>query len=175
MAAWDDAGEQLAEDRPGQMSGRVGFGSGQGRVTGRIGRPAPDPYLSPGRVGLARAPCAGVSGRGFFGLGRVLGQKSRAVPGPLIVAGQKIRPAPTRHVARVGSGRVFFGRVGSGCSGRVTHAQVYVRVGNQISGRFAARQTREIIWQYLVSTTVRRKKLRTAFRLKKEKKNQSVW
>ena len=123
--------------RPGQTSGRVGFGSGQGRVTGRIGRPAPDPYLSPGRVGLARAPCAGVSGRvfsgwvgffglwvGFFGLGRVLGQKSRPVPGPLIVAGQKIRPAPTRHVARVGSGRVFFGRVGSGCSGRVTHAQV---------------------------------------------------
>ena len=57
--------------RPGQTSGRVGFGSGQGRVTGRIGRPAPDPYLSPGRVGLARAPCAGVSGRVFFGLGRV--------------------------------------------------------------------------------------------------------
>ena len=116
--------------RPGQTSGRIGFGSGQGRVTGRIGRPAPDPYLSPGRVGLARAPCAGVSGRVFFGLGRVFwplgrvfrvgsgfGSKITARARPVDCCGSKntARAHPPRSSGRVG----FF----SGGLGRV------VRVG----------------------------------------------
>ena len=129
-----DSSPATLASTPGQTSGRVGFGSGQGRVTGRIGRPAPDPYLSPGRVGLARAPCAGVSGRVFFGLGRVFwplgrvfrvgsgfGSKITARARPVDCCGSKntARAHPPRS-----SGRVFFGRVGSGCSGRVTHAQV---------------------------------------------------
>ena len=113
--------------RPGQMSGRVGFGSGQGRVTGRIGRPAPDPYLSPGRVGLARAPCAGVSGRVFFGLGRVFwplgrvfrvgsgfGSKITARARPVDCCGSKntARAHPPRSSGRVGSGFFRAGWVG---------------------------------------------------------------
>ena len=123
--------------RPGQTSGRVEFGSGQGRVTGRIGRPAPDPYLSPGRVGLARAPCAGVSGRVFFGLGRVFwplgrvfrvgsgfGSKITARARPVDCCGSKntARAHPPRSSGRVGSG--FFGRVGLGLSGRAARDQV---------------------------------------------------
>jgi len=113
--------------RPGQMSGRVGFGSGQSRVTGRIGRPAPDPYLSPGRVGLARAPCAGVSGRVFFGLGRVFwplgrvfrvgsgfGSKITARARPVDCCGSKntARAHPPRSSGRVGSGFFRAGWVG---------------------------------------------------------------
>ena len=113
--------------RPGQTSGRVGFGSGQGRVTGRIGRPAPDPYLSPGRVGLARAPCAGVSGRVFFGLGRVFwplgrvfrvgsgfGSKITARARPVDCCGSKntARAHPPRSSGRVGSGFFRAGWVG---------------------------------------------------------------
>ena len=109
------------------MSGRVGFGSGQGRVTGRIGRPAPDPYLSPGRVGLARAPCAGVSGRVFFGLGRVFwplgrvfrvgsgfGSKITARARPVDCCGSKntARAHPPRSSGRVGSGFFRAGWVG---------------------------------------------------------------
>jgi len=123
------AGEQSDSGaiRPGQMSGRVGFGSGQGRVTGRIGRPAPDPYLSPGRVGLARAPCAGVSGRVFFGLGRVFwplgrvfrvgsgfGSKITARARPVDCCGSKntARAHPPRSSGRVGSGFFRAGWVG---------------------------------------------------------------
>jgi len=117
----------LASTRPGQTSGRVGFGSGQGRVTGRIGRPAPDPYLSPGRVGLARAPCAGVSGRVFFGLGRVFwplgrvfrvgsgfGSKITARARPVDCCGSKntARAHPPRSSGRVGSGFFRAGWVG---------------------------------------------------------------
>ena len=113
--------------RPGQTSGRVGFGSGQGRVTGRIGRPAPDPYLSPGRVGLARAPCAGVSGRVFFGLGRVFwplgrvfrvgsgfGSKITARARPVDCCGSKntARAHPPRSSGRVRSGFFRAGWVG---------------------------------------------------------------
>ena len=115
-------------------SGRVRIGSRSGHGSHRTARARPVPITGSGRVG----PCtlrervgsgffrvgSGFLAFGFFGLGRVLGKKSRPVPGPLIVAGQKIQPVPIHHVARVGSGRVFFGRVGSGCSGRVTHAQV---------------------------------------------------
>jgi len=115
------------QPRPGQTSGRVGFGSGQGRVTGRIGRPAPDPYLSPGRVGLARAPCAGVSGRVFFGLGRVFwplgrvfrvgsgfGSKITARARPVDCCGSKntARAHPPRSSGRVGSGFFRAGWVG---------------------------------------------------------------
>ena len=105
---------------------RVGFGSGQGRVTGRIGRPAPDPYLSPGRVGLARAPCAGVSGRVFFGLGRVFwplgrvfrvgsgfGSKITARARPVDCCGSKntARAHPPRSSGRVGFFSDGLGRV----------------------------------------------------------------
>ena len=118
---------RLVSTRPGQTSGRVGFGSGQGRVTGRIGRPAPDPYLSPGRVGLARAPCAGVSGRVFFGLGRVFwplgrvfrvgsgfGSKITARARPVDCCGSKntARAHPPRSSGRVGSGFFRAGWVG---------------------------------------------------------------
>jgi len=113
--------------RSGQTSGRVGFGSDQSRVTGRIGRPAPDPYLSPGRVGLARAPCAGVSGRVFFGLGRVFwplgrvfrvgsgfGSKITARARPVDCCGSKntARAHPPRSSGRVGSGFFRAGWVG---------------------------------------------------------------
>lgn len=110
---------------------QVGAGSSVGHgLTGCLGQPVPDPCLPPGRVGSAHALSINVSGRvffglgrvfwlwvGFFGLGQVLGQNLRTVPNPLIVEGQKTRPAPTRRVNRVGSG--FFGRVGLGgpCSG----------------------------------------------------------
>ena len=119
--------EATFRTRPGQTSGRVGFGSGQGRVTDRIGRPAPDPYLSPGRVGLARAPCAGVSGRVFFGLGRVFwplgrvfrvgsgfGSKITARARPVDCCGSKntARAHPPRSSGRVGSGFFRAGWVG---------------------------------------------------------------
>jgi len=106
---------------------RVGFGSGQGQVTGRIGRSAPDPYLLPGRVRLARAPCVGVSGRVFFGLGRVFwplgrvfrvgsgfGSKITARARPVDCCGSKntARAHPPRSSGRVGSGFFRAGWVG---------------------------------------------------------------
>ena len=87
----------------------------------------PDPYLSPGRVGLARAPCAGVSGRVFFGLGRVFwplgrvfrvgsgfGSKITARARPVDCCGSKntARAHPPRSSGRVGSGFFRTGWVG---------------------------------------------------------------
>ena len=160
------------EIRPGQMSGRVGFGSGQGRVTGRIGRPAPDPYLSPGRVGLARAPCAGVSGRVFFGLGRVFwplgrvfrvgsgfGSKITARARPVDCCGSKntARAHPPRSSGRVGSG--FFragwvGLFGSGdpCPGLVgargvSPADVVQATASSRPGRVSTAATFKASWR----------------------------
>ena len=41
-----------------------------------------------------------------------------------LVSGQIFQPVPDPSLGRVGSGRVFFGRVGSGLSGRVARDQV---------------------------------------------------
>jgi hypothetical protein len=122
--------------RPFQTSGRIGFGSDQGRVVGHLSRPIPDPCLVSSRVGLARASMFDMSG--FFGLDRVFGFRT-VVFGLDRVLGQKSRPYPTRElfrvknygpylpVALVGSGwaEFFSGGVGSGWSGLVVHDEVY--------------------------------------------------
>jgi hypothetical protein len=50
-------------------------------------------------------------GSGFFGLSRVLGQKSRHVPGPWIITSQKLWLMPIRRIGRGGSGSSELGQV----------------------------------------------------------------
>jgi hypothetical protein len=93
------------------------IGSGQGQVVGHLAQNAPDPCIVSGQGGLVHASLLDVScrvfsswirgfgfGSGFFGLGRVLGQKSRLVPGPWIIMSQKLWLMPIRCIGRVGSG-----------------------------------------------------------------------
>ena len=89
--------------------GKRRVGAGQGRATGCLGWPAPDPRLAPGRVGLARAFPSDALGSVFFALGWVLGRKPWPAPNPSIVAGHKSWPVPTQHVAWAGSGQVGSG------------------------------------------------------------------
>lgn len=88
------------------MSGRVRVGSRSGRGPFITAHTRPVPSVRSGWVGFFGF------GSDFFGLGRVLGQKSRRVPGPWIITGQKLWPIPARCIGRVKSGQVFFGRVG---------------------------------------------------------------
>jgi hypothetical protein len=99
--------------RPIQTSGRVVFGSSQGQVVGYLAWPYPTRASLCWRVGSGFSGWVRFFGfrSGFFELGRVLGQKSRPIPGPWIIAGQKLWPVPTHCIGWVGffssgSGRV---------------------------------------------------------------------
>jgi hypothetical protein len=88
---------------------KVGFGSGQGWVVGHLARPAPDPCIVSGQVGLACASLLDALGRGFLALSK----KPWPVPDPWIVAGQKLWHVLVHRIDRVG----FFSG-GLGWSGR---------------------------------------------------------
>jgi hypothetical protein len=61
--------------------------------------------------------------RDFFrSSGPARGLKLRLIPARISVRFKKIRPAPGPCIFRVGC---FFGRIGSGSSGRAAHDQVY--------------------------------------------------
>jgi hypothetical protein len=100
---------------------RVRVGSRPGRGPFIMARTRPVPS-----VGSTRASLFDVSSRIFFGLGwvfwlwvgvflglgQVLGKKSRPVPNPWLIMGQKLWPIPTHCIGHVGSDQVFSARVG---------------------------------------------------------------
>lgn len=98
-------------NRPVQIPDRVRFGSGQGRIVGRLAR-RPCPTVYSVRSGWLVLPdWTRRNGSSFLALGRVLGQISRLVASPWIIAGQKLWFVPVRRIGQVGSGCPWSGLV----------------------------------------------------------------